>query len=508
MPIGNEKFKAAARAATCNMLSSVGSAAASYAAWGLLTPGPFDEWGALGLAGLAGLAYATGCQWDSNLPPEEGEDVSMDCCPEGGIGNQYMWYTTATRKSDGYVQTSYRGTSGGRYNRAVVDHTNKRLQLFGCSGHANWSTTPSADYFDPAKWSGFVWHKPATGCGNSPVNPPTPPPPYTYTDPDDGCQITATFQGFVGRPSGTVGAAWKLEPAAVPFASGGIIGGCNFSPVLHYHDHGGGGGGGGGDFTLPWAPGPDGPNGEPWWMKLLRSADGIGDIINAILRITELNDPGDTYRLVSACEKDAEGEPISRAVEVVIPPGLRDANASIRVRLEALVQLMQGLKDFKQPICESEPPPAPVGKNISIQFRSTVPSPFGEKRLRKVFRYRDPSLKELAEHRDHWRDFEWESGPWMVISEGLLWGKPQVWAKSEAEGKRVLRHAAQICGLNLDSSAHRWRVSEVVGLRERPVLRMKIHRDINGHYWIAERTGSAGLPLVAGQLSLDPGVDH
>jgi hypothetical protein len=176
--------------------------------------------------------------------------------------------------------------------------------------------------------------------------------------------------------------------------------------------------------------------------------------------------------------------------------------------LEAIVQLLQGLKDFKQPICVPKPPAALVGRNISIQFRSVGVSPFGEKELRKVFRYRDPSLKDLAEHANHWKDFEWESGPWMVISEGLVWGKPQVWAKSEAEGRRVLAHAAQISGVDLTAPSHRWRVHEAVGYRERPVMKMRVHRDVNGRLWIAERTGSDGLPMVLDQRSSDPGVDR
>ena len=36
---------------------------------GLLTPGPFDEWGAIAYSGVAQLAYAAGCNWD---PGQEG----------------------------------------------------------------------------------------------------------------------------------------------------------------------------------------------------------------------------------------------------------------------------------------------------------------------------------------------------------------------------------------------------------------------------------------------------
>jgi hypothetical protein len=252
-------------------------------------------------------------------------------------------------------------------------------------------------------------------------------------------------------------------------------------------------------MEIAFSPPTDKPGSNMSW-------DDWWDAINRIRQLLAAQDDKSGYEISSGCLPDDEpggrNKPLRREWD-----GSWAFDGMIINRLDAIAGLLQDSKDLKQPIC-AEPPLAPVGRNISIQFRSDGPSPYGEKRLRKQFRYRDPSLKDLAEHVEHWKDFEWESGPWMVISEGLPWGKPQVWAKSEAEGRRVLTHAAQIAGVDLTSRSHRWRVHEAVGYRERPVMRMKVHRDVNGRLWIAERTSSAGPPMVLAQGSPLPGVGH
>jgi hypothetical protein len=251
-------------------------------------------------------------------------------------------------------------------------------------------------------------------------------------------------------------------------------------------------------LEIAFSPPKDKPGSNMSW-------DDWWDAINRIKQLLTAAADKSGYEISSGCLPDDEpggrNKPLRREWD-----GSWAFDGMILNRLDAIAGLLQDSKDLKQPICE-EPEPAPVGRNISIQFRSDRPSPYGKERLRKEFRYRDPSLKDLAEHVEHWKDYEWESGPWMVISEGLPWGKPQVWAKSEEEGRRVLTHAAQIAGVDLSSSSHRWRVHEAVGYRERPVMRMRVHRDVHGRLWIAERTSAEGLPMVLGQGPSDPGVE-
>lgn len=63
----------------------------------------------------------------------------------------------------------------------------------------------------------------------------------------------------------------------------------------------------------------------------------------------------------------------------------------------------------------------------------------------KRLTYRDQGSATLEEHAAHWEGFTFTSGPVRVVLSGR-WGQPQVWASTEAEGKRVLLHAAAIAG--------------------------------------------------------------
>jgi hypothetical protein len=65
----------------------------------------------------------------------------------------------------------------------------------------------------------------------------------------------------------------------------------------------------------------------------------------------------------------------------------------------------------------------------------------------KRLTYRDQGSATPEQHAAHWEGFEFTSGP-VVVSLRGRWGKPQVWASTEAEGKRVLLHAASIAGYN------------------------------------------------------------
>jgi hypothetical protein len=65
---------------------------------------------------------------------------------------------------------------------------------------------------------------------------------------------------------------------------------------------------------------------------------------------------------------------------------------------------------------------------------------------RKRLTYRDLGGASREAHQEHWRGFTFEAGPVMVAYVGY-WGRPQVWAASEAEGRRVIEHACAIAGI-------------------------------------------------------------
>jgi hypothetical protein len=76
----------------------------------------------------------------------------------------------------------------------------------------------------------------------------------------------------------------------------------------------------------------------------------------------------------------------------------------------------------------------------------------------KRLSYRDQGSATPEQHAAHWEGFTFTSGP-VVVSLRGAWGKPQVWASSEAEGKRVLLHAASIASYDPSSdSTSEWAV--------------------------------------------------
>jgi hypothetical protein len=229
-------------------------------------------------------------------------------------------------------------------------------------------------------------------------------------------------------------------------------------------------------------PTPDTPMEWQEWLKQI--ADALLNLVG-----------GTTYTLTEDCNPDGDPNYQPRSWDFQAA-GALNAFGVLENRIDALAAMIDQSLRAKQQVCLPTGQ-EPAGVSYSVQFRSVVVSPNGEKRLRKELRYRDQGDAGLVAHRDHWLGFEWTSGPWMVKSTGLRWGKPQVWASSPEEGKRVLAHAATISGVNLQDPKHQWFVRLVQNARYGPQLRMVVHRDTRGVPWITTRDGSNGLPLAA-----------
>jgi hypothetical protein len=115
------------------------------------------------------------------------------------------------------------------------------------------------------------------------------------------------------------------------------------------------------------------------------------------------------------------------------------------------------------------------------------------KRLQKRLTYRSQVAVSLAAHTAHWTDFNWTAGPVQVISDGV-WGRIQIWAVSEAEGKRVIRHAAVLCGVDPDDPQQcEWSVRTVTDSRYGRVCSMGL-RYIRGLPCVSSRDGPSGAP--------------
>lgn len=115
--------------------------------------------------------------------------------------------------------------------------------------------------------------------------------------------------------------------------------------------------------------------------------------------------------------------------------------------------------------------------------------------LRKVFRYRDQSGADLDSHTEHWRNFTWEAGPVCVIHKGASWGTPQVWASSVAEGKRVIRHAGAVAGIDPDSVGQ-WVITGSLNPRYGQSGSMRVRPLVGGCISVTKRDGPSSLPDV------------
>jgi len=330
-----------------------------------------------------------------------------------------------------------------------------------------------------------------TGDPTCEVPGPKPPvidiPPYEYED-EDGCKLTVNFYGFGSGAGGNANPVFKIEPNAATRAESDVIGGCNFEPVIYMGDPNGGP-----PYVGPWNPDWDQPDSPPFdWEDQLKDIANIcsnKDVLDRLNQLFATPFPSANYKLLAPCEVDDQGNRLE--VEVQIPA--LPATVALATRIDALIPILQGQKDFKQPICPPEPEPL-EGEFRTIGFISEKTSPYGKSRLRKRLRYRSMSGIGLDALIDYWKDFQFVGGPVIVKHRGASWGTLTVWASTADEGKRVIRHAAGEAGIDADSVG-RWEISGSTSTRLGVSDTMKVNTK-GGFYWITNRDGSDGRPLV------------
>tara|TARA_R100001230_G_scaffold9563_1_gene3701 strand:+ start:173 stop:1069 length:897 start_codon:yes stop_codon:yes gene_type:complete len=295
--------------------------------------------------------------------------------------------------------------------------------------------------------------------------------------------------GFMGSKGSTGGVepVFYLEPAAEYRASGGVIvGECNFQPTVMV-----GGGGDGGEPPRTYPNPPFDPNSDDWWKALAAGlAGGIAaGVVNSLIENLFSMQGQASFTLTAPCNKDEEGNPLTYTYDFP-PESYPQRMLSWQI---ASADLLQQHLNWKTPICKDVP--QLEGDFRTISFRSDEVSPFGKSRLRKRFRYRSVSGNDLSAVVDHWKDFTWEGGPYRVRWVGHTWRTPEVWAASEAEGQRVIQHAAREAGFDpLEGGEWRTRVSSSTRLGVQSFFRIDT---TGGYYWITARDGSDQRPIVA-----------
>lgn len=119
-----------------------------------------------------------------------------------------------------------------------------------------------------------------------------------------------------------------------------------------------------------------------------------------------------------------------------------------------------------------------------------------QKPLRKYLRFRCIAPVTLEQATEHWRGFEWDAGPVIVVNKGHPWGVPKVWAASADEGKRVIRHAGVLAGVDPDAYPGKWVIRTCSHPRYGKTGRMAPKILAGGAISVTMRDGPDGLPDV------------
>ena len=488
-----EDMAAATKAAVCGWLATGGNAVlGSMVVNGLRVPGAQVPSAAAGL-GLLALNY--GCNFNqSNTGPVSPDNFAG--CSEVSRGTMTAYYlrTNGSRiviASDAVriVAMNYLGkdelghpiwktdvyTAGGAHISQPAGTLGADAQLAG--GHSELNVGAMCK---------------TTASGAPPATGVLPPASYTT---GANCQLSINFDSWLVNGDGSIRPVVKIAPAAT-YASGAVVGGCNFPPMTVV---GGGGDGTGPPWITPWQPTPSPDGGKPWWLDLLEKGVDAGvrwAIFQALDELFGPKLPGAVYRLQSACEVDAEGEPLDRSVEVVIPPG--KLGAALAERLDALADIAQGLKDFRQPVCY---PKRPRGAGVTVHFAEDPNTQQQPRRVEKRLSYKDPLQRGDAFHQNHWAGFTWDAGPVTCTCRGTELGQVSVWASSEAEGRRVIAHAGAAAGVDVDGPSAVWQFGRSRSPRYGRTARMvPLKWDYTGEVMASSRPGPSGRPAWSSNL--------
>lgn len=116
--------------------------------------------------------------------------------------------------------------------------------------------------------------------------------------------------------------------------------------------------------------------------------------------------------------------------------------------------------------------------------------PRGLKRLS----YRVQGSTSQAAAAAHWAGFTFMGGPVQVKYEGP-WGQMQVWASSEAEGRRVIGHACAHAGISPEDPAGEWFSAVAAGDRWNGPKPYRVKMQY-GLPVVTTRPGPDGPPLI------------
>jgi hypothetical protein len=224
----------------------------------------------------------------------------------------------------------------------------------------------------------------------------------------------------------------------------------------------------------------------------------LGFLDDLLRRIADLapeenNDPrpfpGGVWTASDACAMRPPEDVGQVAVAVANQQGFE---AAVLARFTALAQLLQLQKSRSGPVCAA---PALAGRSVTVHFGSDDVSPRSGTPLRKQLTYRVLAGGSLESSTAHWAGFAWDAGDVISIHKGTEVGNLQVFAASEAEGRRVIRHAMADAGVDPDRRGQ-WLTRDVKNKRKGLSGRMQTAPTTTGGWAVTSRDGSDGPAYV------------
>ena len=205
----------------------------------------------------------------------------------------------------------------------------------------------------------------------------------------------------------------------------------------------------------------------------------------------------DKDQFTAACDKNDDGELESKEFQLVGGQGLFPMLQALQTNQNELTELLQQHLEWKTPVCKGEKKETNETV-VTVRFSSLAYSSSGNDRIHKKLRYFSSKGSSLETYAAKWSDFTWKSGPWVVALQGTALGRPQVWAETEDEGKRVIRFLAEGEGVDTSDEAE-WVVGKVKNDRYGEVLTMETYK--RGQYvWVTSRQGPSGSVELAPHL--------
>ena len=256
------------------------------------------------------------------------------------------------------------------------------------------------------------------------------------------------------------------------------------------------------DDPLPPIPAPTDPPAPPLdccnavlvAVGQLKNAVGVIDtnlrnhMINmAQIRVADL----EKDEFTAACDKDDDGELLTKDFQFLGGQGLFPLLHNLKVNQNELQKLLQQHLEWKTPICvEKEETKGEFSR--TLHFVSDTRTDNGNRCQDKQFQYHSNKQADHPQLVDHWKDFTWTTGPVIVRHRGSEMGRIAVWAKDMEEGLRVLNHAADEAGVDLNEKGS-FETATVSNSRygQSRLVRIKC---VRGVLAITSRQGSDGYP--------------